>query len=191
MTRRIGNHAVVLGASMAGLLTARVLAHAYSRVTVFDRDTMPELGTHRRGVPQDRHLHVLHPSGRQTLDDLFPGLTARLIDQGAVTGDALGDGRWQLSGCQFRQANINLPGLLASQPFLEGHVRARVTDLPNVTLVEHTDVVGVTATADRSRITGVRVHDTAGGDERAAPADLVVDTTGRGSRTSLWLSELG
>ena len=128
MSKRIGDHAVVLGASMAGLLTAGVLAKAYGRVTVFDRDVMPEISVHRRGVPQDRHLHVLHPRGRQALDALFPGLTAGLIGQGAATGDALGNVRWQLSGHQFRQADVRLPGLLASRPFLEGHVRARVSD---------------------------------------------------------------
>jgi flavin-dependent dehydrogenase len=34
----IDDHAIVLGASMAGLLAARVLADAYTRVTVIERD---------------------------------------------------------------------------------------------------------------------------------------------------------
>ncbi|HET9254351.1 MAG TPA: NAD(P)-binding protein [Pseudonocardiaceae bacterium] len=191
MNREIGDHAVVLGASMAGLLTARVLARSYRRVTVFDRDAMPGIGAHRRGVPQDKHVHFLHPRGRQALDEFFPGLSSRLIEQGAVTGDALGNIRWQLSGHQLRQADISLPGLLDSRPFLEGHVRARVSELPNVTLAERSDVIAVTATTDRCRITGVRIHDTAGGGERVVPADLVIDATGRGSRVPLWLSELG
>jgi glycine/D-amino acid oxidase-like deaminating enzyme len=38
--RKIGDHAVVLGAGMAGLLAARVLAEAYSRVTLIDRDRL-------------------------------------------------------------------------------------------------------------------------------------------------------
>jgi 2-polyprenyl-6-methoxyphenol hydroxylase-like FAD-dependent oxidoreductase len=191
MDTRIGAHAVVLGASMAGLLTAGVLAKSYGRVTVFDRDAMSEIGVHRRGVPQDRHLHFLHPRGRQALEELSPGLIAQLIGQGAATGDVLGNIRWQLSGHQLRQADIRLPGLWATRPFLEGHVRAQVSELPNVTLVERTDVVAVTATTDRRRVTGVRVHGTAGGGERTVSADLVIDTTGRGSRAPLWLSELG
>lgn len=191
MNREIREHAVVLGASMAGLLSARVLADAYRRVTVFDRDAMPDIGSHRRGVPQGQHVHVLHPRGQQALDEFFPGLTARLIEQGAVTGDLLGNGRLQLSGYQFRQMDIGLTGLLASRPFLEGHVRARVTELPNVTLAERTEVVSVTATTDQRRITGVRVHNLADGGEQAVQADLVVDATGRGSRAPLWLGELG
>jgi 2-polyprenyl-6-methoxyphenol hydroxylase-like FAD-dependent oxidoreductase len=54
--RTIGDHAVVLGASMGGLLAARVLADAYQRVTVVDRDLLPERAADRQGVPQGRHI---------------------------------------------------------------------------------------------------------------------------------------
>jgi len=45
----IGTHAAVLGASIAGLLTARVLADSYTRVTVIERDELPLDMGHRRG----------------------------------------------------------------------------------------------------------------------------------------------
>ena len=45
---KIGDHAVVLGASMSGLLAARVLADAYQRVTVIDRDPLPERAADRK-----------------------------------------------------------------------------------------------------------------------------------------------
>ena len=77
MNRQIGDRAVVLGASMAGLLAARVLADAYAQVTVVDRDELPETPTHRRGVPHGRHIHALAARGQQVLEELFPGLTAR------------------------------------------------------------------------------------------------------------------
>ncbi len=38
MNDQVGDHAVVLGAGMPGLLTARVLADSFARVTVVDRD---------------------------------------------------------------------------------------------------------------------------------------------------------
>jgi glycine/D-amino acid oxidase-like deaminating enzyme len=50
--RRIGDHVVVLGASLAGLLAARVLADAYRRVTVVERDPLPETAENRKGVPR-------------------------------------------------------------------------------------------------------------------------------------------
>ena len=86
-----------------------------------------------------------------------------------------------------------MPALLASRPFLEGHVRAAVGELPGVTLVpEHDIVCGLTATDDRRRSPGSagppgrrRSH------PERLPADLVIDATGRGSRTPVWLAELG
>jgi 2-polyprenyl-6-methoxyphenol hydroxylase-like FAD-dependent oxidoreductase len=98
MNRQIGDRAVVLGASMAGLLAARVLTDAYAQVTVIDRDQLPEAGTHRHGVPHGRHLHALLARGQQSLEELFPGLTAELVARGAPVGDVLGNGRWYLSG---------------------------------------------------------------------------------------------
>jgi 2-polyprenyl-6-methoxyphenol hydroxylase-like FAD-dependent oxidoreductase len=78
----IGDHAVVLGASIGGLLAARVLADAYRRVTIVERDPLPESGLDRKGVPQGRHAHVLLPRGAQILDELFPGLLTGLAAGG-------------------------------------------------------------------------------------------------------------
>jgi NADPH-dependent 2,4-dienoyl-CoA reductase/sulfur reductase-like enzyme len=44
--------AVVIGAGMAGLAAARVLADRFARVTVVDRDHLPPGPDIRRGVPQ-------------------------------------------------------------------------------------------------------------------------------------------
>ena len=54
------------------------------------------------------------------------------------------------------------------------------------------EVLGLTATADGSWVTGVRLL-TPGpeGGEQTLAADLVLDASGRGSRTPLWLAELG
>jgi 2-polyprenyl-6-methoxyphenol hydroxylase-like FAD-dependent oxidoreductase len=82
--RKIGDHAVVLGASMAGLLAARVLTDAYERVTIVERDPLPATGENRRGVPQGRHAHVLLAGGAKILDELFPGLLGDLVVGGAV-----------------------------------------------------------------------------------------------------------
>lgn len=49
--KRIGDHAVVLGGSMAGLLAARVLADVDHRVTVVERDDLRASTEPRRGVP--------------------------------------------------------------------------------------------------------------------------------------------
>ncbi|HZD14749.1 MAG TPA: hypothetical protein VE196_06400, partial [Pseudonocardiaceae bacterium] len=180
----IGTHAVVLGASIAGLLTARVLAESYTRVTVIERDELPLDMDHRRGVPQGLHLHGLHAGGRQVLDELFPGFTEQVWQAGAEVGDTLSAIRWLLSGQRLRRADIGLPGLAASRPFLEGQVRQRVRALPSVRFLENCDVVGLVTDIGQRRITGVRIeqrHDDH--TEEMMAADLIVDATGRGSRT--------
>ena len=108
MGKQTGERAVVLGASMAGLLAARVLADAYAQVTVVDRDELPEASTHRRGVPQGRHVHGLLARGQQALEELFPGLTAELVAHGVPAGDLLADARLFLSGHRLRQAHTGL-----------------------------------------------------------------------------------
>src|SRR6266496_2264719 len=86
--KQIGDQAVVLGAGMAGLLAARVLADAYRRVTVVERDPLPQMPANRKGVPQGRHAHLLVPRGAQILDELFPGLLGELVAEGApMIGD--------------------------------------------------------------------------------------------------------
>ncbi|MFC7484698.1 FAD-binding protein [Luedemannella flava] len=65
-------HAVVIGASMAGLLAARVLTETFARVTVVDRDALPDEPLPRRAVPQSRHAHGLLARGREILEDFFP-----------------------------------------------------------------------------------------------------------------------
>ena len=80
---KIGDHAVVLGASMAGLLAARTLADFFDTVTVVERDALPDGAANRRGVPQGRHLHALLARGAQVLEQLFPGLLDELVLDGA------------------------------------------------------------------------------------------------------------
>src|ERR1700761_7905419 len=59
----IRGHAVVIGASIAGLCAARVLSEFYDRVTVFERDQLPNGAGNRAAVPQGRHVHLLMARG--------------------------------------------------------------------------------------------------------------------------------
>ena len=189
MNRTTRSHAVVLGASMAGLMAARVLAEHYDRVVVVDRDPLPTSSLPRPGVPHGRHLHGLHPRGLQVLEELFAGITDELLAAGAVSGDLLDQGRFLLSGHRFRQAPSGLRAVLCSRPFLEGSVRARVRAVPQVRFLAAA-VTGLTSSPDRARINGVRIAPSRC-PERTIETDLVVDATGRGSRTPLWLAGLG
>ena len=188
----IGDHAVVLGGSMAGLLAARVLADSYVRVTVVERDLLPAAAGHRRGVPQGRHVHALRPRGRELIEELFEGFTDELVAGGAEIGDELAQARWLFSGQRLARTTTGRTVLSLSRPMLEGHLRARVRAIRTVTVIDGCDVLGLTSTPDRQRITGVHVLDRSpGSTARTLAADLVLDATGRASRTPIWLEQLG
>lgn len=189
--RRIGEHAVVLGAGMAGLLAARALAEAYEWVTIVERDAMPPSGGQRKGVPQGRHGHVLLPRGQRVLEKLIPGLDEDLIDGGAVVADPGTEHRFTLGGHTIRRRRGGDRAIQASRPFLEGCVRDRMAALPGVEFAGGCDAVGL-VTANPRSVTGVQiVRRTPGSAVEEIRADLVVDATGRGARTSRWLEHLG
>ncbi|WP_342800910.1 FAD-dependent monooxygenase [Nocardia sp. No.11] len=181
-------HAVVLGASMAGLLTARILSEAFDSVTVLERDDLSAPGD-RRGVPQGRHVHALLARGKQNIESLFPGITAELLADGAVECRSLSEMRMTISGHTLRRSDSGYSLLQASRPFLERRVRRRVRALPNVEIRDRTTVHGLIADAANARVTGVDAED--GGGRRALGADLVVSCLGRHGPIDDWLAELG
>jgi 2-polyprenyl-6-methoxyphenol hydroxylase-like FAD-dependent oxidoreductase len=194
----LARRAVVIGGSLAGLLSAAALAEHVTDVRILDRDDLtvgPMPGARprpRRGVPQARHIHALLPRGRAALEELLPGLTPELIAMGVPSGDLLGDSRIQLGGHRLQRASSGLIALSLSRVLLESCVRERVRALPQVTFAEPCDVLGLTTTAARDRVTGVRLLRRADGSaQETLRAELVVDATGRGSRTPVWLDQLG
>jgi pimeloyl-ACP methyl ester carboxylesterase/2-polyprenyl-6-methoxyphenol hydroxylase-like FAD-dependent oxidoreductase len=190
--RRIGEHAVVIGASMGGLPAAAVLAGAYERVTVVDRDTLPAGCEGRRAVPQGRHAHALLPRGQACLDELLPGISAEMVAAGAATYAALEEMRLVIGGGELARASLDRRSIAAGRPFIEGHVRRRVRALPNVEVIDGCDAVGLTAGDGGERVTGVRLLRRADGSaEETLAADLVVAATGRAARVPAWLEALG
>jgi 2-polyprenyl-6-methoxyphenol hydroxylase-like FAD-dependent oxidoreductase len=190
MEKPLGDRAVVLGAGVAGLLAARVLADFYGEVTLVDRDDLPTGTEPRRGVPQGRHAHALLARGQQLLEDFFPGLTAELVAGGARTGDVLGATRMYLSGHRLRSAPSGLVALSASRALLEGRLRARVRDIPGVRVLVRCDAVGLTSV--EGAVTGARLLRRADHSaEEVLDADVVIDATGRGSHAPTWLRAIG
>ncbi|MEV6304909.1 FAD-dependent monooxygenase [Actinoplanes sp. NPDC051861] len=181
-------HAVVLGASLAGLVAARVLSEAYERVTVVDRDAMPGAAAPRRGVPQSRQLHVLLSRGREALDELFDGLSAELHGYGAPVVDLNEQVHWYNDGYRMRRERTDLVGVGVSRPLLEYAVRERVRALPNARFHPPAEATALLTTGDR--VIGVLVTPREGTAHRIE-ADLVVDACGRASRSPAWLTALG
>lgn len=176
--------AIVIGAGIAGLTASRVLGERFDRVLLLDRDDLPDAASPRRGVPQSSHPHVLLASGQRALDRLFPGLSADLAAAGAVPFDSGADLRVVRFGAQWAAVHLDLTLLSMSRPLLELALRRRVAGMANVTIRAGVAVAGLTG--DSGRVTGVVTDD----GERLL-ADLVVDCSGRGSRSDRWLAALG
>ncbi|AGZ52549.1 Putative epoxidase LasC [Mycobacterium kansasii] len=191
------DHAVVIGASIAGLCAARVLSDFFGRVTVFERDELPSAPANRATVPQDRHLHMLMARGADEFESLFPGLLADMVAAGVpmlenrpdciyfgAAGHVLGTGH-----TLRREFTAYVP----SRPHLEWQLRRRVLGIDNVEIVRRL-VTEPRFEPARQRVTGVLLaprEDGAGGDPEFRAADLVVDAEGRGTRLPVWLAQWG
>jgi 2-polyprenyl-6-methoxyphenol hydroxylase-like FAD-dependent oxidoreductase len=183
--------AVVLGASMGGLLAARALASHFARVTLVERDALPNRDEARRGVPQSNHAHGLLASGYQAMDQYFPGMMDELEALGAPRGDVVGDFLWFQYGRWKLRHDSGLRGITVSRPCLEAAIRRRVKALPNVAFLEGAEGVKPAFDTGTGRVTGLVVRSKDGTARATLGADLVVDASGRGSQSPRWLEESG
>jgi 2-polyprenyl-6-methoxyphenol hydroxylase-like FAD-dependent oxidoreductase len=174
--------AVVVGGSVAGLLTARVLSDVVDEVVVLERRRPGDHALPRGHVPQGRHLHLLLSAGLDRLLGWFPGVEAELEALGAVSVD--GTRAWAYQNGGYRaQGDYGPPLLCMTRPLLESVLRRRVSSLPNVDLKTDTTVDRVVVTD--GRVTGIVVDGT------VRSADLVVDCSGRSSRVAHRLATSG
>jgi len=192
--RRVTNkhhHAIVIGGSIAGLLAARVLADHFERVTIIERDHLPDGPQPRKGVPQASHVHVLLVKGLQIIESLLPGFGQALTADGAVPVNWGSDARTFSFAGWLPAFTGGSASLLCSRNLLEHHIRRRVLALPQVSVVQGVDAAGLRAD-DSGRMTGLAVRSR---DDmrhtRVIEADLIVDASGRSSKLPDWLGALG
>jgi 2-polyprenyl-6-methoxyphenol hydroxylase-like FAD-dependent oxidoreductase len=184
--------AVVLGASIAGLLTARVLSDRFAEVVLLERDGLSEKPAPRRGTPHAVHPHGLLARGHQILETLFPGFSDALIAQGALAGDVAMDVAVDANGRRFARGTSGLVGLAVSRLAIEAELRRRVRMLPSIRILTGVDALAPVHDAAAGRVTSVLYRSRAGGGgEQTLAAALVVDCTGRGSQSPAWLREWG
>ncbi|MFK0143193.1 FAD-dependent monooxygenase [Streptomyces murinus] len=179
---------IVIGASAAGLLAAAALTE-YADITIVERDSLPNGPQLRRGVPQARHAHLVWSGGVRAFDELLPGIVDGIVDSGGRLVDIMADMVSRAPNeVWFRRFTTGRHQILVcSRSLLDSELRTRVLADRRITLRENTTVLDLEGTA--SRVTGVRVK--TGDEEHTLAADLVVDSSGRGSRAPQWLQALG
>jgi len=182
-------HAIIIGASLAGLCAARVLSDFHERVTVYERDNLPDGPANRAAVPQGRHVHLLMARGAQEFETHFPGLLDDMVAAGVPILENRPDcihfgAAGHVLGTHHRLRD-EFTAYVPSRPHLEWQIRRRVTAIDNVEFVRAA-VSEPRYEPGRQQVTGVVLDS---GDP--VGADLVVDATGRGTRLPIWLAQWG
>ena len=195
MTHHFGQQAVVIGGSLAGLMTARVLAEHFDAVTVLERDRIENRPTLHPSIPQGNHLHGLLLGGQQVMTSLYPGFLDQLDTLGAVRCRAgtelvyyLPTGKaFSATGTVREPRDLGFDVTCHSRGLLEYCVRQCTLAHTNITFASESAVQGLVY-AD-GRVRGVRYHQA--GAARTLDADFVVDAGGRRSQAPRWLTDLG
>ncbi|MEZ0191574.1 NAD(P)/FAD-dependent oxidoreductase [Ralstonia solanacearum] len=191
-----GTRVVVVGASVAGLMSALAFARGGAEVELLDRDPMAVRPPHpgatdtaieagwRKGVPQARHTHACAALGRRVLRERAPDVWAALLDAGAV--EMPFGGRLEAAAAVPRGNDTELFGLSARRSLVEDVLRRIVLAEPNVQVREPITATGLLVRPGAIPVVeGVR---TSAGDIRA---DLTIDALGRASPFGRWLDALG
>ena len=188
--------AIVMGASIAGLWTARALSDCFEEILVLERDQLPEGPAFRSGTPQARQFHTLLLSGLRQMDEWFPGLDEELISAGAIPFDPVGDIQVHAAHRWYPQFPSGQRLLSCSRQLLESSIRRRLRQNPRVHILEGVEVVGLEGSDDNRRVSGVLSRAYRGAPDQPEAvtvhqANLVVDALGRRSQTPEWLAKLG
>lgn len=182
--------AIVIGGSIAGLMTARVLSDYYEEVLVIDKDKFPEHPEERLGTPHGFHPHRFTQRGKMITEQLFPGYEEELVALGSPTSfnkTAHIMSEYGTVAGPYQRNDIKF-----SRAALEFVIRGRVKAIPHVRFLSEHVVTRLQTTPDHATVTGVHVRERGGlGQDKEVRAELVVDASGRASKLTQWLEELG
>jgi 2-polyprenyl-6-methoxyphenol hydroxylase-like FAD-dependent oxidoreductase len=190
---RAGRHAVIIGAGIAGLIAARVLSDHFVRVTVLDRDLLPDEAAPRVWGPHGLHAHLLAHRGQEIIEQLFPGLFTAIGPQGSVAVDLGSQMLWRQAGITSIRARTGVLSRFQSGYALETQLRRQLRTFDNVCILQDAQVAALRTNCAGAAISAVEVVKPVCGQPRQTglTVDLVVDASGRASQLPRWLQMLG
>lgn len=183
--------ALVIGGSIAGLLTARVLSDHFDQITIIERDSLPDEADYRKGVPQAHHLHALLIRGQRIMNKMFPGFDDDLLQAGGIKARWGLDGAFYTTGGYTPYFDAKMKSITISRRSVEWVVRQRVAQIDNINFMTQTDVKDLCFSDDGKRVIGVHVQSRVDRERDVLLGDLVVDASGRRSKAPNWLEAQG
>lgn len=187
----LGKHAIVVGAGMGGLTAAKVLSSFFKRVTVLERDALPEKAEARTGTPQCRQVHVLLRAGLDVLVALLPEFERELENAGAVRARAGLELLLETPGFDpWPQRDFGFDTLCMTRPLVELVTRRLVQRTPNIEIRQACRATQFVPSPDKTSVRGVR-YDLGNGGSVELPADLTIDASSRGTLTFALLESCG
>ena len=199
---KVAGVACIAGASVSGLLAARICSNHFERVILYDSEECFPDARPRSRVRQHDQLHRAFCRHRPsdpavflallwpTLKSLFPSFEAELYAQsGSVAAPA--SVSYKAGGFAMLpdSKSWTTRQIYTSREALEGLLRKLVLGLPNVEARVGT-VIGFTPSSDRRRVTSVQVRRADGTTEDIAVAALI-DASGTTNGSIGWLRKAG
>jgi 2-polyprenyl-6-methoxyphenol hydroxylase-like FAD-dependent oxidoreductase len=183
-----GVDVAIIGGSVTGLWTALTLARAGHGVTVFERDPAPPgdaagavLGWQRPGTPQLRQSHAFLARTVHLVREEAPDLYAALRDEGAHVFRAADHLPPWIADRAPRPSDDEVVTMSVRRPVFDRLLHEHA--VREGVRVDRRGAAGlVTEGGDVPHVTGVGLDDGS-----AYAADVVVDASGRRSRTPRWL----
>ena len=176
--------AIVIGGSIAGLLTARVLSDHFKEVIVIEKDRYSDNGDVRNGTPQANHIHTLLVRGKEILLEFFPELEKDLLEKGANRIDFLNDVRYRLPSGWAPKFNSGIDSFACTRTLLEKTIRRQIQKNSKIKIEQGKHITSFVLEKPNRIILKTK-------EDKEIRGDLIVDCTGRNTQTPDWLEEIG
>ena len=181
--------AVVIGGSIGGIATAKVLSERFDKVIVLEKDAQHDRREGRPGAAQGWHLHHLLTAGQQELERLFPGIIDDMVREGAFKVDMAEQYRLRLAGSWKEPCKGDIEIVCAGRPLLEWCVRRRLDAEPTIDYRYGIEMQDLVYDASSNTVLGVAVDGSKG--LQVIPAEFVVDASGKNTRLPEFLERMG
>lgn len=179
--------AVVIGSGIGGLAAGAALQEYCEEVIICEKDQIPLEPTARRGVPQDEQLHNLLTRAQVHLEELLPGFSDALRQQGAGDANVSTETHVYELGIQMPERDLGLRLMSSWRPKIEHAARGILAKADNVSLRGLTRATCLVK--DNNSVRGLKIETEGGVETIETP--LVIDASGTGSKAHKWLRELG